>query len=141
MIRSLASSVQRWLIFSPSRWMTPSTPSKAASGGRSSVGSQACQVTLGLVPRAWPGSRVRPTTVSPRTSRVSQSADPMKPLAPVTRTFTELGDLHRGEGAGFLVEAGDALALGLLDHGGGHLRRNFAIEDAGDDVVLGEVVV
>src|SRR4051794_6534507 len=137
MIRSLASSVQRWLIFSPSRWMTPSTPAKAASGGRSRVGSQACQLTLGFVLRARPGSRVRPTTVSPRTSSESQSADPMKPLAPVTRIFTELGGLHRREGAGLLAEAGDALALGLLDHGFGDLRRYFAIEDAGDDVVLG----
>src|SRR5690349_18307712 len=117
MIRSLASAVQRWLIFSPSRWMTPSTPSKATSGGRSRVGSQACQVTLGLVPRARPGSRVRPTTVSPRISSESQREAPTKPLAPVTRTFTGLGGLHGREGPGLLVEAGDSLALCLLDHG------------------------
>src|SRR3954452_10419050 len=139
MIRSLASSVQRWLIFSPSRWTTPSTPSKAASGGRSRVGSQACQVTLGLVLRARLGSRVRPTTVSPRISSESQSEDLMKPLAPVTGTFTGLGGLHRQEAAGLLVEAGAPLALVLLDPRFGELRCNFAVEDAGDDVVLGEV--
>src|SRR5436305_7327156 len=141
MIFSLASSVQRWLIFSPSRWRTPSTPSKAASGGRSSVGSQGCQLTLGLVLRARLGSRVRPTTVSPRISSESQREAPMKPLAPVTRTFTGLAGLHGREGAGLVVEAGDPLALGLLDHGFGDLRRDFAVEDAGDDVVLGEVLL
>ncbi len=41
MIFVFASSVQRWLIFSPSRWTTPSTPAKASAGGRSRVGSQA----------------------------------------------------------------------------------------------------
>src|SRR4051794_19010348 len=99
----------------------PSTPSKAAAGGRSRVGSQACQLTLGLVRRARCGSRVRPTTVSPRTSNESHRDDPMKPLAPVTRTFTELGDLHRREGAGLLVEARDPLALCLLHHRFGDL--------------------
>ena len=45
MIFFFASSVQRWSIFSPTRLTTPSTPSKAAAGGRSRVGSQACQAT------------------------------------------------------------------------------------------------
>src|SRR4051794_32311281 len=137
MIRCLASSVQRWSIRSPSRLMTACTPSKASGAGRSSVGSQACQATLGFVWRARSGSRVRPTTMSPRTSSVSQSADPMKPLAPVTRTFTASGGLHGGEGARLLVEARDPLPLGLLDDRLGDLRGDFSVEDAGDDVVLG----
>ena len=41
--------MSRWLIFSPIRLTTASTPSKAASGGRSLAGSQACQETVGLV--------------------------------------------------------------------------------------------
>src|ERR1044072_2718595 len=141
MIRRLASSVQRWLIFSPSRLITPSTFSKAALGGRSRVGSQACQMTLGFVLRARCGSRERPTTVWPRASKESHNAEPMKPLAPVTRTRTELADLHRGEGAGLLAESGQTLALGLLDHGFGHHRCHLAVEDAGDDVVLGKIVL
>src|SRR6187551_4053093 len=141
MIRRLASSVQRWLIFSPCKLTTPSTSSKAAAGGRSRVGSQACQTTLGFVLRARCGSRVRPTTVSPRASSTSQSAEPMKPLAPVTRALTWSADLHGREGAGLLAEAGQALALGLFDDRLGNHWSHVAVEDAGNDVVLGEIIL
>src|SRR6201999_4257308 len=146
MIFRLAASVQRWSIFSPARLTTPSTPAKASAGGRSSVGSQACQAICGAAARAFSGLRVSPTTSSPRFRSSSQSALPILPLAPVTRIFIRFclpasGRLYRGEGAGLLVEAGDAVALGLLDHRFGDLRRDFAVEDGGDDVVLGEVVL
>src|ERR1700760_3116110 len=136
MIFRFAASVQRWLIFSPTRLATPSTPSKAAASGRSRVGSQACQVTCGCASRAFSGPRVRPTTSSPRRSSSSQSALPIRPLAPVTRTFMTLAVpasacLYRGEGAGLVVQPRDAVAFGLLDHGFGHLRRDVAVEDAG----------
>jgi hypothetical protein len=88
MIRRFASSVQRWLIGSPTRLTTPSTPSNASAGGRSIVGSQLCQRTFGLVERARSGSRVRPTTSSPRASRVSLRAEPISPLAPVMSALT-----------------------------------------------------
>src|SRR5918995_2685303 len=90
-MRRLASSVQRWLIDSPIRLTTRSTPSSASAGGRSSVGFQACQVTFGLVECARAGSRVNPTTSSPRASSASQTDEPIIPLAPVTRTFTTTG--------------------------------------------------
>src|ERR1700733_3997464 len=145
MIFFFASPVQRWSIFSPTRLTTPSTPSKASAGGRSRVGSQACQETPGRARRALPGSRLSPTTWSPRDSSESHRAEPIRPGAPVTRTFIgpsaglSLLAVHGGEGPGLLVEAGDAVALGLLDHRFGHLRGHVAVEDAGDDVVLGEV--
>ena len=65
-IRRFASSVQRWLIGSPTRLMTPSTPSNASSGGRSRAGFQACQVTPGFDWRDFSGLRESPTTWSPR---------------------------------------------------------------------------
>src|ERR1700759_5023937 len=146
MIFCLASSLQRWLIFSPTRLTTPSTPSKAASAGRSRVGSQACQVICDCAARAFSGSRVSPTPSPPRPSSSSHSALPILPLAPVTRTFIAVpvpasGRVYRGEGPGLFVQPGDAVALGLLDHRFGDLRGDFAVEDAGDDVVLGEVVL
>ena len=76
-IRFLASSVQRWLIGSPTRLTTPSTASKASAGGRSSVGSQANQRDRRVGPLApSSGSRVSPTTSSPRASSASQTAAP-----------------------------------------------------------------
>src|SRR4029077_15710584 len=112
-----------------------------AAGGRSRVGSQACQATLGLSRRARSGSPGSPPPSAPPTRRVSQSAEPISPLAPVTRTFTVLTDLDGGEGAGLLVQSRDSVALCLLDHGGRHLGGDLAVEDAGDDVVLGQVLV
>ena len=41
LIRFFTSSFQRWLISSPTRLMTASTPSNAAAGGRSAAGSHA----------------------------------------------------------------------------------------------------
>src|SRR3954452_7040354 len=140
MIRCLTSSFQRWSIRSPARLTTPSTPSKAAGSGRSSVGSQRCQVTRGLEERERAGSRLRPTTSSPRAKRASHRAVPIVPLAPVTRIrIVSALALDRREGPGLLVEAGDAVALGLLDHRFGDFRGDLAVEDAGDDVVLGEI--
>src|SRR4029077_20281141 len=39
-----------------------------------------------------------------------------------------LARLHRGEGPGLLVDSGDAVALGLLDHRFGDLWRDIAVE-------------
>src|SRR5215218_9600664 len=145
MIFFFASSVQRWSIFSPTRLTTPSKPSKAEAGGRSRVGSHGCQATPGFESRALSGLRLSPTTSSPRDSSASHRAEPIRPVAPVTRTFIVSAPdrssvaVHGGEGAGLLVEAGDAVALGLFDHRFGDLRRDFAVEDAGDDVVLGQI--
>src|SRR5919106_241019 len=85
-ILTFAWSVSRWLISSPTRLTTPSTPSMASGGGRSVVGRQACQLTVGFLGLARSGSRVSPTTSSPRASRASQSAEPSSPDAPVTST-------------------------------------------------------
>src|SRR3954447_15238707 len=112
-IRSLAVGVRRWLMFSPIRLTTASTPSKEASGGRSPVGSQACQETVGFVLRARAGSRLSAATSSPRASRASQTDAPISPLAPVTSTRTGapfypagFGLLDRRERAGLLGDAG-----------------------------------
>src|ERR1700709_1891616 len=145
MIFVFASALQRWSIFSPSRLTTPSTPSKAAAGGRSRVGSQGCHSTPGCASRAFPGLRLRPRTSSSRASSASHSADPISPVAPVTRTFTVLAPRlsrrvrDRREGAGLLVEAGGPVALGPLPPRFGDLRGDVAVEDAGDDVVLGQI--
>src|SRR5204862_1284584 len=145
-IRSLASSVRRWLIGSPIRLTTASTPSSATCGGRSEVGSHRCQVTAGFEELARAGSRLRPTTSSPRASSASQTAEPIIPLAPVTSTRIATSSarqrdalIDRREAPGLLREPREAGALRFLDDGRGHGRGDVAIEDAGDHVVLGEI--
>src|SRR4051812_42764443 len=59
------------------------------------VACQACQWTVGFFGRAATGSLVSPTTSSPRASRASQSAEPISPDAPVTRTRMRRGMLAR----------------------------------------------
>src|ERR671918_1121608 len=136
-MRRLASSVQRWLIDSPIRLITPSTPPSASAGGRSSVGFQACQVTFGLVERARAGSRVNPTTSSPRASSASHTDEPIIPLAPVTRIFNAASrSLDRREAAGLLGDAGDAGVAGLVDDRLRDRRGDVAVEHARDHVRL-----
>src|SRR5918994_2536216 len=163
-ILTLAWSVRRWLISSPTRLTTPSTLSSASAAGRSVVGCQACQRTVGFFCLARCGSRVRPTTSSPRASRASQRAEPIIPLAPVTRTRIRrvmlatvrlVAVLRRGGGAvagrrvaaedlvgaGLLREACDAGLPRLLHDRAGDAGCDITVEDGGDDVVLGEIVV
>src|SRR5262245_55298382 len=141
-MRRLASSVQRWLIGSPIRLTTPSTPSRAAAGGRSAVGRHGCQLIVGLVSRARSGSRLRPTTSSPRARSASETREPMKPLAPVTSTrIAPTPSFEGSEGARLLGDPRDPIPPRLLDDRRGHGRRDLAIEHARDDVVLAEVLL
>src|SRR5215216_114878 len=142
-MRCFASSVHRWSIGSPIRLTTASTPSSALTGGRSAIGFQACQLTVGFAPRARSGSRDRPTTSSPRASNASVRRDPRNPLAPVTRTrtVTRWPSFDGGERARLLGEARDAGLPGLLDDGLRDGGRDIAIEHAGDDVVLAQVLL
>src|SRR3954451_10689965 len=142
-MRCLASSVHRWSIGSPIRLTTASTPSRADAGGRSAVAFHACQVMVGLAPRARSGSRESPMTASPRASSASVTREPRNPLAPVTRTRTvNLSRSFDGaEGARLLREPSDARLAGLVDHGLGDRRGDVAVEDARDDVVLAQVLL
>src|SRR5690242_19159990 len=81
-----ASSVQRWAIDSPARWMTPSRPLSAATGAGSSSRRHACASTSPSLALAASGSRVSTVTASPRASSAATIREPISPVAPVRVT-------------------------------------------------------
>src|SRR3954452_23437566 len=147
-MRCFASSVRRWLIRSPIRLTTASTPSSEASGGRQRRGSHSCPETVGWVFAACVGLRERPATSSPRARSASQTREPIIPLAPVTSTrmrnlhaLSRTGSIDGLEGPGLLRDPGDARLPRLFDDGLGDRGGHLAVEDAGDDVFLGQVLL
>ena len=78
-MRRRESSVQRWAMFSPARWIAASTPSSARASMVPRAGSQ---VTSLLPGRGSP--RETRTTAWPAAASAGTSALPRKPPAPVT---------------------------------------------------------
>src|SRR5215203_5136560 len=156
-MRRFASSVQRWAMFSPARWMTAS-----ASRGSSQVVASTPSAS-----RALAGSRETTVTSSPRCSSALTMRRPMRPVAPVTVTFTsgvrpsttkgfvlwssramtsgrryvELLRVPRGVTHLVARRLGGALRLRLLGDGGGDGLGHVAVERRGDDVVLAQLLV
>src|SRR3954467_8083256 len=98
----------------------------ASAGGGSS---------FGLAHWTTPGPALRESEVTswPAASSFSTSARPTFPVAPVTVTFMFLPPSS--------VDYGLELALGLFGYGAGHRLAHVTVEDAGNDVLLVQLLV
>src|SRR5436309_3033543 len=140
-----ALSLHRCATASPSKWITPSQRTNASAGAGSSFGAiqPTASTPSGSRDDARSGSRVRATTESPRPTSARTTASPIVPVAPVTTTLIDgpprrrlvrdPRELPRASRHATLHR----LARNRLGRGVAHLT----VEDARDDVVLGELVL